>query len=123
MRIDKFLWHVRIFKTRSLATKHCEKGKVKLNGSICKPSRNLSTGDAIEVHFPPIWKTFEVIDFPKNRVGAKLVSQYLNNTTPEEVLEEYRIYLKQSRENFQFWQGGRPTKKNRRDLDELMDWE
>lgn len=123
MRIDKYLWHVRIYKTRSLSTKQCDKKKVKLNGSTCKPSREIKIGDEFEVHFPPIWRTFNVLDLPKNRIGAKLVKDFLKEITSEELLTEYSEYMKQSRENFNYWQGGRPTKKNRRDLDNLMDWE
>jgi ribosome-associated heat shock protein Hsp15 len=63
------------------------------------------------------------LDLPKNRIGAKLVKDFLKEITSEELLTEYSEYMKQSRENFNYWQGGRPTKKNRRDLDNLMDWE
>ncbi len=117
-RIDKYLWYVRIFKTRSIATDACNGGKVKLNGSNTKPSKELKPGDKIEFKRAVVQHTIEVIGFPKSRVPAKEVLLYYNDLTPEtEILKLQDMkYVKTERRE----KGtGRPTKKERRDIDRL----
>ena len=84
IRIDKWLWMVRLFKTRSIATEACNAGKVKLDGDNVKPSRDVRKGEVYEVHIGSLRKTVEVIDTPKSRVGAPLVPQYYTDLTPQE---------------------------------------
>jgi ribosome-associated heat shock protein Hsp15 len=121
MRIDKFTWTVRLFKTRSLASKACASEKVKLNGDFIKPSKLITLSDEIAIKTIPIWRTFTVLDIPKSRVGAKLVAQYIVETTSEADLAQLKLIQQQNRENQLLGIKGRPTKKNRRDLDHLKD--
>ena len=88
MRVDKFLWCVRYFKTRSIATNACKKGHVKINGDSVKPSRDVFPSDKIEVRKNQINYKIEVLDLPPSRVGAKLVSIYITDITPKENLEK-----------------------------------
>ncbi|MDX9845363.1 MAG: RNA-binding S4 domain-containing protein [Tenuifilaceae bacterium] len=117
-RIDKWLWTVRIFKTRSLATEECKKGRVKVNEAEIKPSKDVKPGDIISVRKPPVVYTYKVIDIPKSRIGAKLVPNYLENLTPADELAKLEP-------GFLAFQGarargaGRPTKKERRTLDDI----
>ncbi|TND08852.1 MAG: ribosome-associated heat shock protein Hsp15 [Bacteroidetes bacterium] len=118
-RIDKWLWSVRIFKTRSLATEACKGGKVKLNGDPVKPARELKAGDEISFKQSIITRTVKVLAFPPSRVAAKLVAGFMDDLTPA---EEYQR-LKDMRElgPSVFHTGkGRPTKRNRRKLDNLF---
>ena len=121
MRIDKYLWCVRLFKTRSLATKQVDGEKVKLNGAFVKRGREISENDEISIKVNPIWKTYKIIGIPKSRVGAKLVPDYLIETTPKADLDELELLQKMNRENYSFGLKGRPTKKNRRDIDNFKD--
>jgi ribosome-associated heat shock protein Hsp15 len=117
-RVDKWLWEVRVFKTRNQAGQACRAGRIRIAGQPVKPSRELHPGDEISVYNPLVTRTFSVTGFPKSRIGAKLVNDYLADLTPE---EEYQK-LKMARElNFELRnQGlGRPTKKQRRDIDFL----
>ena len=88
LRIDKYLWAVRLYKTRSIATEACKKAKVLLNDVKVKASKEISIGDKISISKPPIIYTYEVKALLKNRVGAKMVSEYLTNTTPEAELNK-----------------------------------
>ena len=93
-RIDKWLWAMRIFKTRTIATEACKKGRVSIKGVAVKPSHNIRPGDVIDVRKPPITYTFRVKALAPNRLGAKLVPEYLENITPQsqyELLEMTRI--------------------------------
>jgi len=121
MRIDKYLWCVRLFKTRSIATEAVSSGKVKLNGENPKPGKEVKGGDRVEVKVPPIWRTYKVKDFPKSRVGAKLVFEYLVETTDENDLAELEMVRKLNAENRNVGIFGRPTKKHRRDLDDFIE--
>lgn len=130
LRIDKFLWAVRIFKTRSLATKACQSGKVKLNDVVVKPSRSVAINDIITLRRGPVLWSFRIKDLLKSRVGAKLVPDYLENLTPEEEL--IKLHRAQSNRALYREKGsGRPTKKERRDLeilnknkaDQIWDWD
>lgn len=87
IRLDKFLWATRIFKTRTIATEACKKGRVSIGGANAKPSRPVQIGEIIEVRKPPITYSFKVLDLAENRMGAKLVPQYLENVTPPEQYE------------------------------------
>jgi len=119
MRIDKYSWCVRLFKTRSLSAKACTAEKVKLNGEFVKPGKLIAAGDEISVKTNPIWRTYKIIDIPKSRVSAKLVSQYLIETTPESDILQLKQVELQNRQNKLLGIKGRPTKKDRRDLDQL----
>ncbi len=117
MRIDKYLWFVRLAKTRSKAAKYCNADKVRVNGEVCKAAKNINKGDEVEVRQIPIWRKYKVIDFPKSRVGAKLVADYLEESTTEADLKLLQQVQETNRENRQMGFRGRPTKKSRRDLD------
>lgn len=121
MRIDKYIWTVRLFKTRSLSAKSCTSEKVKLNGVFVKSSKAVNVGDEIAIKVIPIWRTFKVLDFPKSRVGAKLVANYIVETTPESDKKMIEEIQEQNRQNKFLGIKGRPTKKDRRDLDSLKD--
>ncbi|MEQ9186831.1 MAG: S4 domain-containing protein [Cryomorphaceae bacterium] len=121
MRVDKYLWCVRLFKTRSLATKACASEKVRLNEEIIKPSKELKRGDIILLKEPPIWRTFKVLDIPKTRVGAKLVADLMLETTSEGDLIELQTVRRMNAESRSFGIVGRPTKRHRRDLDDFKE--
>ena len=119
LRIDKYLWAVRLFKTRSIATDACKRGKVTLNGEKVKASKEVKLGDKIEIYKAPILYSYEVKALLKNRVGAKLVADYLIDTTTSEELNKLEE-IKMSTVHFYRPNGkGRPTKKDRRTLDDF----
>lgn len=120
MRIDKFLWCLRYFKTRSIATTACRKGQIKVNGDTAKPSRDVFPLDKIEVRKDQINYTLTINDLPESRVGAKLVDIYRTDTTPKEEFE-IREMLKYSQDYYRKKGTGRPTKKDRRDIDGYYD--
>ena len=118
-RIDKWLWAVRLYKTRSMATDACRRGQVSMNGVNMKPSKVVKEGDVVSVRKPPITYTFRVLKAVGSRVGAKLVPEMFENITPKEqydILEMNRISSFANRMRGT----GRPTKKERRDLDEFL---
>lgn len=119
MRLDKFLWTVRLYKTRSLADKECQSGHVKLNDNTCKSSKEVQQNDIVAIRVTPVWRTFKVLGIPKSRVGARLVPQYLVETTPEPDLELLSDIQAHNRQNKILGIKGRPTKKQRRDLDKF----
>ncbi len=116
-RIDKFLWAVRIYKTRSISTEQCKKGRVHIDGQVVKPSRLVKPGETIEVNKPPVIYSYRVNDIPGNRVSAKIVNDYLTDTTSEEELLKLKMqndfFIKRDKG------AGRPTKKERRTIDKL----
>lgn len=120
MRIDKYLWSVRYYKTRSIATKACKKGQVKVNGAAVKPSRDVYPTDKIELRKDQIIYQLTVNDLPPNRVGAKLVDIYRIDTTPKSAFEAKEL-LKYSKDYYRKKGAGRPTKKDRRDIDGFYD--
>ena len=120
MRIDKFLWCVRYFKTRSIATEACKKGHIRVNGQITKPSREVYIMDKIEVRKEQINYQLEVNEIPPNRVSAKLVPLYISDTTPKEAFEA-KALLKYAKDYYRKIGTGRPTKKDRRDIDDFYD--
>ena len=120
VRIDKYLWSIRAYKTRSEATTACNGGKVRLNGSDVKPSKSVKVGDVIVVRKGAVTYTYKVLDLIDKRQGAKLVSEFAENLTPQEELDKLRapvetFFLKRDRG------AGRPTKKDRRQMESL--WE
>ena len=120
VRIDKWMWATRIFKTRTIAAEACKKGRIMIGGVTIKPSRMIKVGDVIQVRKPPITFSFKVIGLIENRVGAKLVPNYLENvTTPDqyEILEMNRISGFVNRAKGL----GRPTKKDRRELEQFTE--
>lgn len=131
-RVDKWLWAVRVFKTRSIATEACKKGRVAIGGTVVKPSRMIHVGDVVSVRKPPIEYSFRVIQLLGSRVGAKRVEEFMQNVTPR---EQYELLELQRVSGFvDRAKGlGRPTKKDRRDLDqfaeelpegiEIFDWD
>jgi len=118
MRIDKYLWCLRYYKTRSIATNACKKGAVKMNGNSIKPSRDVYPDDEIQVRRQQINYTFRILDLPKSRLGAKLVDQYRKDTTPKEAFEKLEL-LKYSKDYYRKKGTGRPSKKDRRDLEDF----
>lgn len=119
VRIDKFLWAVRIFKTRSVAADAIKKGRVMMGGVQVKGSRNVKVGDVIQVKASPAIRSFEIIQLAQNRMGAKLVPDHIKEVTPADQLE--LIELQRLASSMNRRKGlGRPTKKERRDLDEFF---
>ena len=120
VRIDKYLWAIRIYKTRTDATDACKGGKIRINGLDIKPSKTVKVGDVITARKGSVTYTYKVVDLLERRVGAKLVENYALNQTPAEELEKLRapietFFLKRDRG------AGRPTKKDRRQMDLLWD--
>jgi len=122
MRVDKFLWCVRYLKTRSLATRTCKKGAVRVNGEIAKPAKEVFPGDVIQLRKNQINYQIEVLDIPESRVGAKLVAIYIKDKTPKEAFETNEL-LQYAKSHYRKKGLGRPTKKDRRDLDDFLDSE
>ncbi len=118
MRIDKYLWCVRYFKTRSISTQACKKGIVKIDNSSVKPSRDIYPGDNLQVRINQINYTLQIIDLPKSRIGAKLVDLYRKDTTPKEAFKKIE-FLKYSKDYYRKKGTGRPSKKDRRDLEDF----
>lgn len=130
-RIDKWLWAMRVFKTRTIATDACKKGRVSIAGANVKPSRTIKVGDVIDVRKPPVTYTFRVKQLSNGRLGAKLVPEYLENLTPQsqyDLLEMNKIAGFVDRRRGL----GRPTKRDAREMarfrqeanDEFfLDWE
>lgn len=119
VRVDKYLWAMRIYKTRSIATDACKCGRVKMNGVEIKPSRMFHVGDIFTVRKGPITYTYRILQLWGNRLGAKMVPEYLQDITPKEQLEllELARYAAQSGRD----RGtGRPTKKDRRDIEQFF---
>lgn len=120
IRIDKYLWAVRLFKTRSIATEACKKGKVLMDGLPVKSSRMIKAGDVISIKEPPITKQYKVLDLSGKRMGAKLTVDFLKDITPDEELEILRLTRIANQLNRPRGMG-RPTKKERRDIDQFFD--
>jgi ribosome-associated heat shock protein Hsp15 len=120
IRIDKYLWSVRIYKTRSIASDECKKGRVLIQDIQVKPSRYIAIGEVITVKKPPVNFKYRVLEPVENRVGAKLVSRFIEDITPEE--EKIKLDFKHSGGTFYRDKGtGRPTKRERRLIDKLKD--
>jgi ribosome-associated heat shock protein Hsp15 len=118
VRIDKWLWAVRVFKTRSIATDACKKGRVTIDGQSAKPSRTLKPGEIVKVRKNPVTYSYKVKQLIGKRVGAKLVPEYMEDITPASELEI--LEMQKNMSWFERERGtGRPTKKERRDIDRL----
>ena len=120
MRIDKYLWCTRYYKTRSIATTACKKGQVKVNNDVVKPSREVYPQDIVELRKDQINYKLTINDIPESRVGAKLVDIYRTDNTPKEQFEA-RELLKYSKDYYRKKGAGRPTKKDRRDIDDYTE--
>jgi len=120
IRIDKWLFAVRLYKTRSLASEECRKGKVTIGGMNIKPSRELKVGETIQVRRPPITRSYKILALTESRMAAKLVPEFMVETTPD---SELKILEMQKLDSFFNRERGtgRPTKKERRDLDDFFD--
>ena len=122
VRIDKWLWAVRLFHTRTLATEECKKGRITIDGISVKPSRIPKIGDIIKIRKNPVTYSYRVIGLIGKRVGAKLAPDYVEDITPPEELKILEIRAQMN--TFERDRGtGRPTKNDRRDLDKLQDWD
>ena len=119
MRIDKYLWSVRYYKTRSIATQACKKGAVRINDAAVKPSRDVYPGDNVTLRKNQINYSLRVIEVPKSRVGPKLVDLFRVDTTPKEAFQQQEL-LKYSKEYYRKRGMGRPTKKDRRDIEDYI---
>jgi ribosome-associated heat shock protein Hsp15 len=117
VRIDKFLWAVRIFKTRSIASDACNKGRVLIDGVQTKPSKEIKGNESITIRKPPVIYSYKIKAIVKNRLPAKLVPDYIEDVTSIEELDKLRVnetfFIKRDRGT------GRPTKKERRTIDRL----
>jgi ribosome-associated heat shock protein Hsp15 len=120
VRIDKYLWAVRIFKTRSLAADACRMGRIMINDNPVKPSRSLARNEIITVRKPPVIYTFKVKELSENRISAKLVTNYIENLTPENEKLKLEIHRSGSA-GYRKRGSGRPTKKERRIIDMWQD--
>lgn len=121
VRVDKWIWAVRIFKTRSQATDACKSGKVSMDGVALKPARNIEIGDRIEIKKDQINMEVEVLDLLEKRVGASLVPKFMKDLTPE---SEYTKIDLLKNKSFEYRQRGlgRPTKRDRRTLNRFKDF-
>ena len=122
MRVDKYLWCIRYYKTRSIATQACKKSAVRVNDNIVKASRDVYHGDTIRVRKNQINYSLIVLDLPESRLGAKLVDIYRKDTTPKEAFEQNEL-LKYSKDYYRKKGVGRPSKKDRRDLEDFTQTE
>jgi len=120
MRVDKYLWCIRVFKTRSLATEACKKNHVSIGGQKVKPSKEVFGSEKLVVRKNQIDYQFEVLDLPTNRVGAKIAGLYYRDITPKEAFEKQDL-LKYSKDYYRKKGTGRPTKKDRRDIKDYTD--
>ena len=120
MRIDKYLWCTRYFKTRSQATEACRKGAVRIGGEVCKPSREVLPSDEISVRKEQFDYQLKVLDIPPGRVGAKWVGLYREDRTSPQELSAH-LLLRNSQEYYRQKGSGRPTKKDRRNLESYLD--
>jgi ribosome-associated heat shock protein Hsp15 len=120
MRIDKYLWCIRVFKTRSIATTACKKGQIKMDAKSVKPSRDIFGGELMVIRKNQINYQIKVLSLPESRVGAKLLDQYRKDVTPKEVFEKTEL-LKFAKDYYRKKGTGRPTKKDRRDIDNYQE--
>jgi ribosome-associated heat shock protein Hsp15 len=120
IRIDKFLWSVRLYKTRSIASDECRKGRIVINNIQVKPSRAVEKNEVITIKKPPVSYTYRIIEPIENRVGAKLVANFIEDLTPDE--EKAKLDISNSGGTIYRDKGtGRPTKKERRLIDRIKD--
>ena len=120
MRVDKYLWCIRFYKSRSLAAQACKKGQVRIDGKSLKSSREVYGGDQLQIRKNQMEHVIQVLGLPSSRLGAKLVEQYAKDITPDEV-REAREEIAQQQVMSRVDGGGRPRKKNRRDLLDFLE--
>ena len=120
MRIDKYLWCIRVFKTRNMATEACKKGQVKIDEVPVKPSKEIYGNEVIGVRKNQINYKYKVLEVPTSRMGAKLVNLYRQDITPEEEFTKNEL-LKFSQDYYRKRGTGRPTKKDRRDIEDFTE--
>jgi ribosome-associated heat shock protein Hsp15 len=119
LRIDKYIWHVRLSRTRSIAAKLVSTNKIKLNGAECKPARDVSVGDLISIQKNNAVFTYKIKQLTKRRLGAKLVPDHIEDMTPQDEIEKYKTYQLTQR-NYRKWEHGKPSKKDRRNMDHFL---
>jgi ribosome-associated heat shock protein Hsp15 len=123
LRWDKYIWAVRLAKTRSQASEELSKGRIKVNGQTIKPAKEPKVGDIISISKNTAVFSYKVINLLEKRVGAKLVADYLIDTTPLEEIEKFKTY-QLAQQVYRQNGSGKPTKKDRREIDDfLVDWE
>ncbi|MDA8650849.1 RNA-binding S4 domain-containing protein [Flavobacteriaceae bacterium] len=122
MRIDKYLWCTRYFKTRNMAAEAIKKGSVRINGHIAKPAKEVFSGDEITLRIHQITRTLSVLELPTSRVSAKIVGMHCLDKTPAHVLAQHKE-IKRTQSYYRDKGLGRPTKKDRRDLEDYTDSE
>lgn len=120
VRVDKWLWAMRVFKTRTVATEACKKGRVYVGNVLAKPSRVIKVGDVVNVRKPPVTYSFKVLALTQNRLGAKLVPDYMENITPKSELDLLEV-VKISGFIDRRKGLGRPTKREGRELAEFTE--
>ncbi len=122
VRVDKWLWAVRLYKTRSLAAEACEKGKIRIGEQVLKASRILKEGEILLIHRGPWQQRIKVVTLTAKRMGASLVKKFLEDLTSEIEHEKLKSFLA-ARAGWELEQGaGRPTKKDRRAMDDFMNY-
>lgn len=122
VRIDKYLWAIRVFKTRTLATEACDKGRVTIENVNVKPSRTVKVGDLIMVRKPPVVHSFKVLGLLHTRLSAEKVKEFASELTTEEELQKYHL-SKIGANVIRDKGAGRPTKKDRRDITKITGFE
>ena len=118
LRLDKFIWAIRIAKTRSLAHEAISKGKIKINFKDVKPSYQPQVNENITIHRNSAVFSYKIIELTDKRIGAKLAHDFIENTTPQEEIDKFEQYLL-SQKSYRINGDGKPSKKDRRDLDEF----
>ncbi|WP_396174978.1 RNA-binding S4 domain-containing protein [Flavobacterium sp.] len=118
MRVDKYLWCIRYYKTRNMVTEACRKNHITVNGQVAKASREVFPTDKVTFRKDQITYEITVLDIPDNRIGAKLVDIYRKDNTPPETFAHLEL-LKLSKEHYRKTGTGRPTKKDRRDIEDF----
>lgn len=122
-RWDKYIWSVRLTKTRSQASEELSKGRIKVNGASIKPAKEPKVGDTIQISKNSAVFSYKVLQLLDKRVGAKLVADFIIDTTPPEELEKFKLYQK-AQSSYRELGTGKPSKKDRREIDSfLTDWE
>ncbi len=120
LRIDKWLWCVRVYKTRTQAADACKKGRIKLNDNIVKASHEVKIGEVFNIKLDKYTKSIKVLDLLKNRIGAKMLSGYIQDLTPKEEYEKLKL-INDIKVETRDYGSGRPTKKDRREIDKVKE--
>ncbi len=119
-RIDKYAWCVRLSKTRSIATELVSKGKIRLNGEQVKPSKDVKAGDIISVQKNTATFSYKILQLLNNRIGAKLVAEYIEDITDPVEIEKYKQY-QSAQSTYRELGTGKPSKKDRRDISDFLE--